>query len=198
MITGDAITLEAWVYKTALNTVSLQENLMDKSTKLPTRAGYFLGIHDPAGEEPDSWEFNISNGTDEGCYLIVPFDMSLLNQWFHVAGVALANTLQLYINGQLVGEMDTCGEQVTPNTLDLVLGRWSPIDVAYFLGILDEVRISNVARYDANFTPPARFAPDANTMALWHMDEGQGLTIYDASGNGNNGTISGAMWVEGQ
>ncbi|MGD1047645.1 MAG: LamG-like jellyroll fold domain-containing protein [Candidatus Krumholzibacteriaceae bacterium] len=40
---------------------------------------------------------------------------------------------------------------------------------------------------------------DANTIALWHFDEGTGNTVYDASPNHNNGTlVNGATWVTGR
>jgi len=37
--------------------------------------------------------------------------------------------------------------------------------------------------------------PDANTIGLWHFDEGFGTTAIDASGNGYDGTIYGATYV---
>jgi len=42
-----------------------------------------------------------------------------------------------------------------------------------FNGYIDEVRISNIPRYDVKgeLIPKWRFAPDANTIALWHFDE---------------------------
>ncbi len=40
----------------------------------------------------------------------------------------------------------------------------------------------------------AEITPDANTVGLWHMDEGSSGTTADSSGNGNTGTISGATW----
>ncbi len=39
---------------------------------------------------------------------------------------------------------------------------------------------------------------DEHTVLLWHFDEGQGETAVDASGNGRDGAISGAEWVEGR
>ncbi|MGQ9490412.1 MAG: LamG domain-containing protein, partial [Anaerolineae bacterium] len=52
-----------------------------------------------------------------------------------------------------------------------------------FSGWVDEVRISNVVRYTSNFTPPAApFTPDADTVGLYHFDEGSGTTVLDASG----------------
>jgi len=39
------------------------------------------------------------------------------------------------------------------------------------------------------------YAPDANTVALWHFNEGSGTTVYDTTSNNNDGTISGAAWT---
>jgi regulation of enolase protein 1 (concanavalin A-like superfamily) len=35
-------------------------------------------------------------------------------------------------------------------------------------------------------------------VGYWKFDEGIGATAYDSSGNGNDGTINGASWVEGR
>jgi glucose/arabinose dehydrogenase len=50
-------------------------------------------------------------------------------------------------------------------------------------GYLDEVRISKVLRYSGPFTrPKAPFAPDAATVALYHLDEDRADAVLDASG----------------
>jgi glucose/arabinose dehydrogenase len=52
-----------------------------------------------------------------------------------------------------------------------------------FSGWVDEVRISTTLRYTSSFTRPAQaFAPDAQTAALYHFDEGSGNAIVDSSG----------------
>ena len=51
-----------------------------------------------------------------------------------------------------------------------------------------------------------QLATDANTIALWHFDEGSGLTTADASGNGHTGTLGNSTtanaadptWVTGR
>ncbi len=52
-----------------------------------------------------------------------------------------------------------------------------------FNGSLDELRLSNNLRYATNFSPSTTpFATDANTVALYHFDEGSGSTLTDVSG----------------
>lgn len=68
--------------------------------------------------------------------------------------------------------------------------------VAYpsYNGFMDELRISNIIRYTSNFTPATNaYSPDANTMALYHFNEGTGTVINDvsgASGGPSNGFIN--------
>jgi hypothetical protein len=61
--------------------------------------------------------------------------------------------------------------------------------------IIDEVRISSVARYSDNFTPARRFEPDDQTIGLWHFDEGNGEVAYDYGWWGRQGTLHEAPWT---
>jgi glucose/arabinose dehydrogenase len=58
-----------------------------------------------------------------------------------------------------------------------------------YRGWIDEVRLSTVQRYTATtFTRPfSPLAPDGNTAALYHFDEGSGDVVGDASGGGSQG-----------
>ncbi len=52
-----------------------------------------------------------------------------------------------------------------------------------YSGWFDELRISSVLRYNNAFTRPTLpFTTDAQTLALYHFDEGSGDTINDVSG----------------
>jgi hypothetical protein len=72
-------------------------------------------------------------------------------------------------------------------------------------GFFDELRISRVLRYSGNFARPGTaFTSDANTVGLYHFDEGQGTIAYDtsgAAGGPSNGTLryggnpAGPVWT---
>jgi len=100
----------------------------------------------------------------------------ITNRWVHRALVVEGAEMRQYVNGVL------SGSAIIPQRED----TWS--DMPHFglktVGELDEVRISNVARYGtASFTPEHRFVPDEATLGLFHLDEGQGVDLTDASGH---------------
>ena len=70
-----------------------------------------------------------------------------------------------------------------------------PRDVFRSFGYLDELRISKSVRYDKQFDPHRRFEPDADTIALYHCDEGSGEILYDSSGNHHHGRLTNAKWA---
>lgn len=99
--------------------------------------------------------------------------------WHHVALTLDRGTgeMALYLDGQRESTMALTG--LVSNTADsLVLGRG--VD-----GMLDEIRISDVARYSGTtYTPPAASpACDPHTRGLWRFDELEGATFFaDACG----------------
>lgn len=66
-----------------------------------------------------------------------------------------------------------------------------------FSGWIDELRLSTVVRYTANFTRPMLpFTPDKETAALYHFDEVMGNTVVDSSG-AEGGPSNGELKVGG-
>jgi hypothetical protein len=74
-----------------------------------------------------------------------------------------------------------------------------------FSGLVDELRLSSALRYTASFAPPVQpFTPDAQTVGLYHFDEGTGDVAADSSGAPGGpsdgelrigGTPEGPMWA---
>ena len=77
--------------------------------------------------------------------------------WYHIAAVKSGSTGTLYIDGVSVGTA-TVG---TPNNTNFSIGRAGSFNGNYFNGYIDDFRITKgVARYTANFTPPAAKLPN--------------------------------------
>lgn len=115
----------------------------------------------------------------------------ILNQWNHIAGVYNKDTDRVAVatNGTLFIPSSAFTDNFCSDlSYKFGIGNYNsaigPVDQG-FVGKINEVRISNVARYTDNFTPPETFTPDANTKGLWHFDDTIGSTSFaDSSGNG--------------
>lgn len=120
-------------------------------------------------------------------------------RWTHVALVWSGDKLHLFVDGQRKTiKKHTLKTLRSENRLLLGTHVYSQVPGKHvrksFRGEVDEVRISSVARYDEDFIPSERFESDEHTLALYHLDEGQGGRITDSSGNGRHGKIIGAEW----
>jgi len=108
-----------------------------------------------------------------------------IGAWYHVAAERSSGTITLYINGSVDGTVSNTTSLVAGG---LVIGCWYTGGTSSLLtGYLDELRISDTARYDGAFTPQTRgnpFVSDSNTKLLIHSDYTGGLGA-DSSGNYN-------------
>ena len=75
-------------------------------------------------------------------------DASYLSGWCHLALTRQGSVLRLFINGTLVGLNNSYTYDGTGND-----GVRTHIGI--YTTLIDELRISNIARWTANFTPPA-------------------------------------------
>ncbi len=116
------------------------------------------------------------------------------NTWVHLAFVCGTNT-RLYVNGAL---QDTLASTIYLPLRQIggdIPNRFSN----HFRGIVDEIRIWNVARNqdDIRSNMNRSLLPQTGLVAYWRFDEGMGLEARDASGYGRNGTlINGPVWTE--
>jgi formylglycine-generating enzyme required for sulfatase activity len=113
-----------------------------------------------------------------------------------VAGVREGSMIRLFMDGKLQSTSEIEGYR--PRSGPFNIGASNPGEgsaAMSFSGIIDEVRISRVARYEADYTPLPRLETDEHTMALYHFDEGAGDVSKDSSANNHNGQIVRAKWV---
>jgi hypothetical protein len=102
-----------------------------------------------------------------------------------------AQELSLYIDGvEMARAPVTFSGETSSN---LYLGCWPDQD-ATFAGVIAEVRLSDSALYAGDFEPTWEpYEPGQSTVALWHLDEGEGTEIGDQTG-GYPGELHGGSW----
>ena len=118
--------------------------------------------------------------------------------WHHVAVTWDGSQVYLWIDGQAEGSM--LAAPFGRSDMFLELAKRSNIGDSYWPGVLDEGRISNVARYTAAFVPLTNLGTDGNTVVYYKFNEGTGTVVADSSGQGHAGLLLGnplPAWVPG-
>lgn len=153
--------------------------------------GAALGWHTDSG-----WSFAVKTQEYRAAALAEPEPAPT-----QLAGVWDGRRLALYFDGKQVASADqaeAAGDGKPSG--HFLIGAAPYLDgqqrYAPFMGVVDEVRISDVARYDGDYQPRSRLEADEHTLALYHFDEGEGQVLHDASGHGHDGKISGGTWVK--
>jgi len=122
--------------------------------------------------------------------------------WYHVCGtIDAASGMKLYINGVLQTASDLTGTIAIPSSGEITtMGTWGDALVRYFDGQIDELRFWNRALLESEIQAKMCYwltpANETGLVGYWKMNEGSGSTIFDATVNSNNGTITGATFVQ--
>ena len=128
-----------------------------------------------------------------------------LNKWYHIAGVinAKRNVMKLFINGVEVGRTDFKGEESFYESQKSLRIGWTHEEErptqSPFVGLIDEVRIWNVARTEAEIRSDMNSQLKGNEsglVAYWKFDEQTEQMVYDASPNKNDGRLIGNAKLE--
>lgn len=134
------------------------------------------GINSSTG----TFGFNF-NGASVYAYIVgvgfVSWSYSLwTGSWKHIAFVRTSGSLVLYVDGVSQGSR-TFTHSVLANG-DMTVGAETG-STSYYFGYIDELRISNTARYSAAFTPTTTaFQNDDNTLFLMHADGTDASTVF--------------------
>lgn len=183
-ITGTSLTLEALVYPKSWRTNSWEGSIINKES-FDTK-GYILR----AGNN-GTISFNLGNGTVWDELLTSSLTLSL-NTWQHIAATYDGATMKIYLNGNLVASKSSTISfaNAGPN---LIIGNWGPSTDRGFPGIIDEVRIWNIVRTQAqiNADKYRSISPTSSGLrAYYKLDEGTGSTTADATGLGTSGSFT--------
>jgi hypothetical protein len=183
---GNNITLEAWIFPTSYGGV-----IFGKHHTIGTRE-YTIQLLPDGRIRFDVFD---NSSTD---YLTYSLSTVPLNSWTHVAGIysyATASS-QIYINGVL--DQKTVIGSITiasTNTAPMIGAYWlSPPTVSrsHFIGSIDEVRLWHSVRSQTEIRDNmcrTLVSPQSDLIAYYRLDEANGLSAKDASGNGSDGTL---------
>ena len=177
---GDTFTVDAYI-KAGVGGAAGSELfpllVLPGSFALTQESGHTIG--GPA-EQPDLEGEGVSNrGFMDGAY-------------HHLAAAyGMSGYLSVYLDGNLLSHHQVALPD--PDGTTMYVGCWPERD-ASFLGTIGELRIVDAAIYSGDFEPAWQpYVDDANVVALWHMDEGEGASTINSAGD-MVGTLEGADW----
>jgi len=191
-IVQDDFTLEAWI-KTS--TTSLTGTNFYEGNGL-----LYADVGGPANDFGssilnDHFAFGVGNPDTT----IQSFSAVTTGQWVHVAATRNKSTgeIQILVNGQLEASMTVAQTSSLTAPTMLTIGA-NTIDGRYFTGVIDEIRIWNVVRTEAEIASTLHKTLDGTDPGLvtyYRLDESDGTFALDGSPSKNDATLSGGTWV---
>jgi hypothetical protein len=131
--------------------------------------------HDSFNSKITFWVNNYAQGSP----LLVSTTTVANGNWYHLAIVRNGTSFKMYVNGtEEASATSSVNIDGSTGSTYYAGGRVSQA-VESYNGWIDELRISNSARYTSNFTPATtQFSSDANTLLLIHADGTNGSTQF--------------------
>ncbi|MDF3077372.1 MAG: hypothetical protein K0S09_1261, partial [Sphingobacteriaceae bacterium] len=176
-------TQEAWIYSSAGNDGKYHG---------------FLGTEAGVSRSPSMWVYNekvIHGGFGDGSrfYYYHTGEVILPNTWNHIAQTYNGTTLTCYVNGVVAYSSNEFAGKIPAPTAVKSIGR---VD-NYFQGALDEVRMWNVTRTQAQIQADMNrtISPSsAGLVAYYKLDEGTGSTTVNAVTASSGTLTNGPVW----
>ena len=178
-------TLESWIFR---KTTGRFDSIIEKYNWQGGFGGFTLRI-----VETNKLIANVINGqTSTGVESGVTIDAQ---QWYHVAATfdSSQKTFKLYVNGVLVGVNSDVTITPLSSNVSLKIGTRGDDSGGYFNGQIDDTRVWNVARTQAQIQ--ASFSQkltgtEQGLVGYWNFEESIGNTVYDLTTNNNQGTLT--------
>jgi hypothetical protein len=169
LLNTNSFTAEAWV---RIDMVSASNQFIVANADVPSLAGFDIG------SDGEFWRLRI--GTGSGYESVTSSSTALLGQWTHVASTydSSTNVTRLYVNGFL--EAEITADFVANTTESLNIGRNNQSGAQELGGVLDEVRIWNIARSEAQINTGRFSVPPSDATGLaayWAAEELEDLGI---------------------
>ena len=191
----DQVTVSAWIKCTGFPDGSspIISKTDERDPEFKNRS-YFLNLR-----ADGSIRFAVSPKGESDVKLYSPTNVIKLNTWTHIAGVidAKNDIIKFFIDGIEVSNRDFMGVKSIYNSkLPLRIG-WTQEEVpthASVKGLIDEVRVWNIARTEADIRSDMHTQLNGDEPGLvgyWNFDEETDGIISDMSPNQNDGKLVG-------
>ena len=204
-ITGNKITLEAWI-----NVSEFKSQPFAGSVIVKDQGGIDAGYMIRCGGN-GIINFNLGTGTWQE--INSPANSVQLNNWHHVAATYDGTKMKIYVDGIVVAEVNRPGLSIANAVSEnLFIGESPGFPGRVFNGKIDEVRIWEVARTQLQIqstmntilTSEYYSSPDSGLVGYWRLDEGAGQTSEDLSYFANSATLGNSLnpdqgdpqWIE--
>ncbi len=189
-ITGNTITLEAYVNFNFFGATPAQGNIINKDNISDN--GYMLR----AG---GNGVVNFVIGNSGWNELFTPENTISINQWYHIAGVYDGINLKIYVDG-----IEVASQPLSVNignvTSNVNLGKDPYFSDRYIDASLEDVRIWNIARTAEQINGSKNCELQGNEtglVAYYNFNQGidaadntSETSLLDATSNANNGTLT--------
>lgn len=166
---------------------------------------YFLGISGTGNFLVADFEEGLG-GTSRGLNHPITGTTSIANGiWYHAAVTYDGSTWRLYLNGNLDNQL-TVGQPPRSDSIQhaglATAINSSGVQTGYFNGIMDEARIWNYARTQAEILSTINAeitSAQTGLVGRWALDERTGTVIYGTAGTTVNGALIGSnyAWTNG-
>lgn len=168
-LTPAAWTVEFWIYPL---TLASNRNLLESDSYYGIRSYYDASgaLITTISTNGISYDLTLSQGAN---------GTVAINSWMHLAYVFTGTSYLVFKNGSQVQSL-TSSTAMHINGFNGFTFGWSyQSGGSPFDGYVDELRISNVARYSSGFTAPSSaFSWDADTVVLQHFEGVSGTTGF--------------------
>ena len=166
----EQITIQAWVYPTAMPSPS--GFIISKY-----QAQYNLYLYDDLPYPKGVWS---DVETESGWVLVGDDNLFVYDKWQFLELTYDGSFVKLFIDGNEKSSVSATGTLAT-STENVLIGIMQIVPLVNgFYGLIDEVKIYS----------------ETELVAYWDFNEGTGTTAIDNSAYGNNGTIYGAVYEE--
>jgi len=182
----NAITIETWLKASSFYADNGAVNSVIRKNVAPNSENFFIRFRNVDGRPM----LEMSVGYDIET-LRVPYEFDT-GKWYHLAGTYDGSAMTVSVNGVTILSRKVSGSLYIDES-DLFIGRGDPEFSfgEYFHGVLDEIRIWNVARSQKEIQTAMNTTltgKEQGLVAYWNFDDG---TAKDVSPHSNDGTTSG-------